>query len=75
MRAIVRQRRPGYESDWKQLTTVQQNLLRAVASEGSGLARLDVRRRYGLGEASNTSRQSLDFISFSPNKTDSRCRP
>ena len=56
MRAVVRQRRPGYEYDWKQLTTVQQNLLRAVASEGIGLARADVRRRYGLGEASTTTK-------------------
>lgn len=52
MRAVVRQRRPSYEADWKLLTKGQQNVLRAVAAEGSGLTRAEVRRRFGLGEAS-----------------------
>lgn len=56
MRAVVRQRRPSYEADWKPLNRVQQNVLRAVAAEGSGLGRLEIRRRYGLGEASTVTK-------------------
>ncbi|HEX5831439.1 MAG TPA: hypothetical protein VFY16_10695, partial [Gemmatimonadaceae bacterium] len=56
MRAVVCQRQSGYEADWKLLTKVQQNVLRAVAAEGAGLARADVRRRYGLGEASTVTK-------------------
>lgn len=56
MEAVVRQRRAGYEEDWKPLTAVQQNVLRAVAAEGAGLARAEVRRRFGLREASTVTK-------------------
>ncbi len=56
METVVRQRRPTYEANWKQLTTVQQNILRAVAAEGGRLARQEVRRTYGVGEASTTTK-------------------
>jgi uncharacterized protein len=61
MEAIVRQRRPSYEAGWKQLTRVQQNILRAIAAEGGGLARREMRRRYGLGEAS-TATKTVDAL-------------
>lgn len=56
MEAVVRQRRPAYEANWKQLTKVQQNILRAVAAEGGGLSRQEVRRTYGIGEASTATK-------------------
>jgi len=61
MEAVVRQRRPTYEANWKQLTRVQQNILRAVAAEGGGLARQEVRRKFGLGEAS-TATKTVDAL-------------
>ena len=56
MEAVVRQRRPAYEANWKQLTKVQQNILRAVPAEGGGLSRQEVRRTYGIGEASTATK-------------------
>ncbi|MDQ8162635.1 MAG: AAA family ATPase [Gemmatimonadota bacterium] len=61
MHAVVRQRKTTYEADWKQLTTVQQNILRAVAAEGTGLARKEIRRKYGLPEASSITK-ALDAL-------------
>ena len=56
VRAVVRQRRSSYEADWKSLTRLQQNVLRAVAAEGAGLTKRDTRDKYGLGEASGISK-------------------
>ena len=56
MRTVVRQRKATYEADWKQLTPAQQNVLRAVVAEGTGLARKEVRRKYGLPEASSITK-------------------
>lgn len=56
IQAVVRQRRSRYEADWKPLTALQQNVLRAVAVEGSGLTRQAVRRKFGLGEGSTAFR-------------------
>lgn len=61
MRAVVRQRRPSYEADWKSLTRLQQNVLRAVAAEGTGLTKRNTRDRYGLGDASGISK-SVDAL-------------
>ena len=56
MHVVVRQRNSTYEADWKRLTRVQQNLLRAIVAEGEGLTRRDVRQRFGLGEGSTVSK-------------------
>lgn len=56
MMSVVRQRRPSYEAGWKPLTSLQQNVLRAAAVEGEGLARHGIRMRYGLGEASRVTK-------------------
>ncbi len=61
MRAIVRQRRPSYDADWKALTRLQQNVLRAVAVEGTGLTKRDTRSRFGLSDTSATSK-SIDAL-------------
>ena len=61
VQAVVRQRRPSYEADWKSLTRLQQNVLRAVAAEGIGLTKRDTRDTYGLGEASGISK-SIDAL-------------
>ena len=53
---VVRQRRPMYEEDWKRLTPLQQNVLRAVAAEGTNLTTSAVRQRYSLGESSRVSK-------------------
>lgn len=62
MHAIVRQRRSSYEADWKTLTRMQQNVLRAVAAEGTGLTKRETRARFGLGEASAISK-TIDAMS------------
>ncbi len=62
MHAIVRQRRSSYEADWKALTRMQQNVLRAVAAEGTGLTKRETRTRFGLGEASAISK-TIDAMS------------
>lgn len=56
MAVVVRQRRPMYEEDWKRLTPLQQNVLRAVAAEGTNLTTAHVRHRYSLGESSRVSK-------------------
>lgn len=61
MNAVVRQRKSTYEADWKELTPVQQNVLRAVAAEGTGLARKEIRRKYGMPEASSVTK-TLDAL-------------
>ncbi len=61
MNTVVRQRKSTYEADWKELTAVQQNVLRAVAAEGTGLARKEVRRKYGMPEASSVTK-TLDAL-------------
>jgi len=59
MAVVVRQRRPMYEENWKRLTALQQNVLRAVAAEGTNLTTSSVRRRYSLGESSRVSKTLL----------------
>jgi hypothetical protein len=61
MDTVVRQRQSTYEADWKELTPVQQNVLRAVAAEGTGLARKEIRRKYGMPEASSVTK-ALDAL-------------
>lgn len=56
MRNIVRQRRWEYERGWKGLTTLQQNVLRAVAHESTGWARAAVLQQFALGNASRVSK-------------------
>ena len=61
VRAVIRQRRPSYDADWKSLTRLQQNVLRAVAAEGTGLTKRVTRDKYGLGDASGISK-TLDAL-------------
>ncbi len=56
MSAIVRQRRPMYEADWKGFTALQQNLLRAMTTTRSGLTTAETRRKYALGDSSRVSK-------------------
>lgn len=53
---IVRQRRWEYEREWKGLTTLQQNVLRAVAHESTGWARAAVLQQFALGNPSRVSK-------------------
>ncbi len=59
MEAVVSQRRSMYEDDWKRLTPLQQNVLRAVAVEGTNLTAHSVRKRFSLGESSRVSKTLL----------------
>lgn len=59
MKAVVSQRRSMYEDDWKRLTPLQQNVLRAVAVEGTNLTTHPVRKRFSLGESSRVSKTLL----------------
>jgi GNAT superfamily N-acetyltransferase len=69
MEAVVRQRHADYEEDWKPLTKVQQNVLRAVAAQRAGLARADVSRRFGVREAS-TITKTVDALCVRPATAD-----
>ncbi len=53
---IVRQRRWEYEREWKGLTALQQNVLRAVAHESTGWARAAVLQQFALGNPSRVSK-------------------
>lgn len=53
---IVRQRRWEYERAWKGLTTLQQNVLRAVAHESTGWARAAVLQQFALGNPSRVTK-------------------
>jgi uncharacterized protein len=52
MLAVVQERRPHYEQGWRELTVLQQNLLRAIAAGEPRLTTHDVRERFSLGESS-----------------------
>ncbi len=41
---------------WRELTALQQNVLRAVAADGHGLARAATRRAFALGDASRVTK-------------------
>jgi len=56
MRAIVRQRRPMYEADWKAFTALQQNVLRAMTTTRRGFTTAETRRKYALGDSSRVSK-------------------
>lgn len=56
MHAIVEQRRPMYEADWKRLTVLQQNVLRATAGAGRGLMTSETRKQYSLGDTSRVAK-------------------
>lgn len=56
LRDVVQQRRPQYESDWKELTVLQQNCLRAIAAGERRLTSAAVLTRYALGATSRTSK-------------------
>jgi hypothetical protein len=53
---LLRERAASYEMSWRSLTPLQQNVLRAVAAEGRGLARAVTRKEFALGEASRVSK-------------------
>jgi uncharacterized protein len=56
LRGVVQQRRSQYESDWKELTVLQQNCLRAIAAGERRLTSTAVLTRYALGATSRTSK-------------------
>ncbi len=63
MHRIVRERGPSYEMEWRQLTELQQNVLRAVAAEGRGLSRAETRKAFSLGDASRITKTVDALIS------------
>lgn len=56
LRHVVEQRRPHYESQWKSLTALQQNCLRAVAAGEPRLTTARVLARFSLGTTSRTAK-------------------
>lgn len=56
LRHVVEQRRPHYESQWKSLTALQQNCLRAVAAGEPRLTTASVLARFSLGTTSRTAK-------------------
>lgn len=56
LRDIVNQRRPQYETAWKELTALQQNCLRAVAAGERRLTSAAVLNRFALGATSRVSK-------------------
>ncbi len=53
---ILSERSASYEMSWRPLTGLQQNVLRAVAAEGHGLARAATRKAFALGDASRVTK-------------------
>ena len=56
MRAVVQERAPQYELAWKELVSLQQNCLRAVAAGELRLTTTAVRTQFGLGDSSRVAK-------------------
>ncbi len=59
---IAQQRRSQYETDWKALTALQQNCLRAVASGEVRLTAAAVRTHFALGDTSRTAKSLATLV-------------
>ena len=62
MVAIAQQRRSLYETDWKALTALQQNCLRAVAGGEVRLTAAAVRTHFALGDTSRTAKSLATLV-------------
>ena len=59
---VAQQRRSQYETDWKALTALQQNCLRAVAAGETRLTAAAVRTHYALGDTSRTAKSLATLV-------------